>query len=194
MTEFLLLFSVAYGVASVNVAVVLFKFLGRDDPRTRFSGNPGVTNVYRTAGAFWAAVVLLLDMGRAMAVAAAALHFMDKGLVPWIGVALILGNRYPCFHRFRGGKGVATFLGFTAIPAPAAAGVAALGWLLVFAACRIPFIASFFMVAILGGGTIMVCNYQFIAIVGTLAAMVMIYLGHGQNISMMMRRKGRGGK
>ena len=111
----------AYLAGSVNFAILLFKALGKDDPRAGFSGNPGATNVYRQAGYFWAVLVLTLDMSRALGVAFIALHLVPLVLVPWAGLGLILGNRFPCLHGLRGGKGVANYLGFTMIIAPVAA-------------------------------------------------------------------------
>ncbi|HYA13651.1 MAG TPA: glycerol-3-phosphate acyltransferase, partial [Syntrophales bacterium] len=66
----------AYIAGSVNFSILLFKMLGRDDPRYHFSGTAGTTNVYRQAGMLWAGVILLLDLARAVAVSWAALHFL----------------------------------------------------------------------------------------------------------------------
>ena len=114
----ILLILLGYLAGSVNFAIILLRLLGREDPRTQFSGNAGTMNVRRQAGKGWASVVLLLDVGRAAALAALALYLLPVALVPWVGTALVLGNRFPCFHRFRGGKGVASFLGFTIPLAP----------------------------------------------------------------------------
>ena len=113
-----LLFLTAYVAGSVNVAILVFRLTGREDPRRHGSGNPGATNVYRQAGLGWAAAVLALDMGRAMAVALLAVALLPASAVSWVGLGLILGNRFPCFHRFRGGKGVANYLGFTLVIVP----------------------------------------------------------------------------
>ena len=69
MKLFLLLFVGTYTFASINFSILLFKILGKNDPRQEFSGNPGVFNVYRILGLRWASVVLLLDICRAMGVA-----------------------------------------------------------------------------------------------------------------------------
>ena len=66
---FLLGMLCAYLAGSINFAILLFRLIGKDDPRMHFSGNAGVTNVYRQAGWPLAALVLILDMGRAMGVA-----------------------------------------------------------------------------------------------------------------------------
>ena len=115
---FIPMVAAAYVAGSVNFSILVCRVTGRQDPRHYGSGNPGATNVYRQAGIGWAAAVLLLDMGRAVGVALAANTLLPFWQVPWVGLGLILGNRFPCFHAFRGGKGVANYLGFTAGRAP----------------------------------------------------------------------------
>ncbi|MGB5749680.1 MAG: glycerol-3-phosphate acyltransferase [Desulfobacterales bacterium] len=173
----------AYLAGSINFSILLFKILGKEDPRGEFSGNPGVVNVYRQAGLPTAALVWLLDMGRAIGVALVCINLLSTALVPIGGLALILGNRYPCFHQFRGGKGVANYLGFTTIIAPMAAGISALAWLATFALIRIPFVGSFVMVGILGVGTLPACNFDPRSTAVVLATVGLIYYGHRRNIS-----------
>jgi glycerol-3-phosphate acyltransferase PlsY len=180
----------AYLVGSINFSILLFKILGEDDLRNKFSGNPGTTNVYRQLGMLWASLVLLLDVGRAMGVALISVNLLNMELVPWAGLALILGNRYPCFHSFRGGKGVANYLGFTTIISPVAAGLSALGWLLTYAIWRIPFIGSFAMVFILAVGTIAAGEYSLSATAGVAATAVLIYYNHKSNLLGLLRQRG----
>lgn len=141
----------AYLAGSVNFAILLFRLLGKHDPRTRFSGNAGVTNVYRQAGMPLAALVLVLDVGRGMVVAVLAGHLWPDALVPWAGLALILGNHYPCFHGWRGGKGVASYLGFYAWLLPLGTGLALVAYLMIFALTRISFLGSLGILATLTG-------------------------------------------
>ena len=110
MKNIILSIILAYLTGSINFSILLFKFSGKIDPRKEFSGNPGVVNVYRQAGIFMAALVWLLDMGRAIGVALACSYLLPTAQVPIGGLALILGNRFPCFHQFCGGKGVANYL------------------------------------------------------------------------------------
>jgi glycerol-3-phosphate acyltransferase PlsY len=167
---------------SINFSILLFKILGKEDPRKEFSGNPGVVNVYRQTGLLMAALVWLLDMGRAIGVALACIYLLSTVLVPIGGLALILGNRFPCFHQFRGGKGVANYLGFTTIIAPLATGISVLAWLAIFALFRIPFVGSFVMVFILGAGTLLACNFDPLSIAAVLVTVALIYYGHRRNI------------
>jgi len=189
MKGLILSVALAYLAGSINFSILLFKILGKEDPRKDFSGNPGVVNVYRQAGFFMAAVVWLLDMGRAVGVAAACLSILPAAQAPIGGLALILGNRFPCFHQFRGGKGVANYLGFTSIIAPSAAGISALAWLATFAIVRIPFIGSFVMVFILGIGTLLACNFDPLAIAAVPATVGLICYGHKRNIVELIRKR-----
>jgi glycerol-3-phosphate acyltransferase PlsY len=177
-----ILLALAYIAGSVNFSILLFRMLGRDDPRYHFSGTAGTTNVYRQAGLFWAGVVLLFDLGRALAVSWAALYLLPMNYVPWVGLALILGNRFPCFHQFRGGKGVASYLGFTAIISPYSAAFSALVWVGVYGIVRIHFIASFFMTLVLMVGTFIICGYQALATAGAIATALFIFYNHRQNV------------
>jgi acyl phosphate:glycerol-3-phosphate acyltransferase len=173
---------IAYLSGSVNFAIIFFRLAGKADPRSSFSGNAGTTNVYRQAGIFWALMVFMLDIGRAVAVAAAAVCWLPVSYVPWAGFFLVLGNSYPCFHGFRGGKGVANYLGFSAFVAPWSAFFAAIIWLAVYGVYRIPFVASFFMVFILSIGHDFSFNWTVSAVTGAAATFMLIVFNHRKNI------------
>jgi acyl phosphate:glycerol-3-phosphate acyltransferase len=177
------LIPLAYVAGSVNFSIILFKLLGRGDPRNRFSGNAGTTNVTRQLGYAWGAVILMLDVSRAAGVALLAGALLrDHGFVTWAGVALLLGNRYPLFHSFKGGKGVATFLGFAAAVAPLSAALSCLVWVLVYAGVRTTFIGSFFMVAVAGIGIMEHFRWGGAALAGTCAMLALIVHAHAPNI------------
>ena len=93
------------------------------------------------------------------------------------------GNRYPCFHGFQGGKGVANYLGFTLYTAPYAVLLSAMAWLICFACFRIPFIGSFVMVVILAGATMARCEYGLWCSTGVVFTVLFIILAHRQNMS-----------
>lgn len=182
MGKTLLIFLLAYLAGSINFAIIFFKLTGRGDPRQSFSGNAGTTNVYRQAGIVWAAVIFLLDIGRAIAVAYAANYFLKSSLLPWAALFLVLGNSYPCFHGFRGGKGVANYLGFTLLIAPWAALTSTIIWLIVYGIVRVPFIASFFMIFTLACGQSYILQWQIGAVAGSVAAFLFILFNHRKNI------------
>jgi glycerol-3-phosphate acyltransferase PlsY len=184
-----LILLLAYFAGSINFAIILLGLLGNEDPRTKFSGNAGTTNVYRQAGIGWAAVVLLLDTGRAAGLAALALCLLPAPLVPWVGTALVVGNRFPCFNRFQGGKGVASFLGFTIPIAPWGAALSCIAWVAVYGLVRIPFVASFFMVLLLGGAAAWSGGAEAIPITGTFVTVLLIFLSHRKNIITLLAER-----
>ncbi|HOO71265.1 MAG TPA: glycerol-3-phosphate acyltransferase [Spirochaetota bacterium] len=188
----LLVYLIGYLAGSVNFSILLFRVMKKDDPRTRFSGNAGVTNVYRQAGMGWAALVLALDMGRSAAVAFLAVCLLSAPAAVWAGLALVAGNRFPVFHGFRGGKGVANYLGFTAFLSPAAAAASCAVWVAVYAVVRVPFVASFIMLAVLAAGTVMFFSSEPPAVAGSLCTVLCIMINHSRNIRDMLENRKKG--
>jgi len=176
----------SYIAGSLNFAILVFRARGLGDPREAFSGNPGVTNVYRQAGVSWACLVLTLDITRAMAVAFAALYYLDTDQGPMIALFLVAGNRFPCFHGFRGGKGVANYLGFNIIFSPMFAALSAAVWVAVHGISRKPFIASLFMVLTLAAGMLACCGLTLSSVLGTAGTVALIVHGHLANLKSLM--------
>ncbi len=172
----------AYLIGSVNSAVVLFKLRGHADPRSQYSHNAGATNVYRQAGWAWALAVLLGDIGKAALITVLAQHLLAWQEVPWIGLAMIIGNRFPCWHGFRGGKGVAHYIGFTTVIAPVAAMAGLAAWVVAYGLWRIPFIASIVMLTVLGAGMILSQPWHGGAFLGVLITIGFIGFNHKANI------------
>jgi acyl phosphate:glycerol-3-phosphate acyltransferase len=189
MGKLILVCAIAYLAGSVNFAIIFFKLTGKADPRLSFSGNAGTTNVYRQAGMVWAGIVFLLDISRAIAIAALAVYFLPASLIPWAGFFLVSGNSYPCFHRFDGGKGVANYLGFSLFVVPWAAGLSAIIWLAVYGISRVPFVASFFMIFTLAVGQAYYFSWAFGAVAGATATFALILLNHRKNISEIWKSK-----
>ncbi len=185
----IILFIAAYSAGSINFSILLFKIMGKDDPRNEFSRNAGVTNVYRQAGFLPAALVLVFDIARSMGVALISRLVLPMEFVPWIGLGLILGNRFPCFHNFRGGKGTANYLGFTAIVSPVSAVVSMPAWCLVYQLFKVPFIASFAMVLILAVGTVITYGVHLIHATGVLVTVVLIFCSHSPNIHAFLQKR-----
>ena len=102
----------AYLLGSLSSAVIVCKAMGLPDPRTQGSNNPGATNVLRFGGKKAAAIVLAADMFKGfIPVLIAQLLHMQPMILAATGVAAFMGHLFPIFFGFRGGKGVATFLG-----------------------------------------------------------------------------------
>ena len=106
----------SYGIGSVSFAVVMSRLFALPDPHSYGSGNPGATNVLRTGHRAAAAFTLLGDAGKGVvAVLLAGWLWPDPEhtgwTVPMAALAAFIGHLYPIFHRFQGGKGVATAAG-----------------------------------------------------------------------------------
>jgi glycerol-3-phosphate acyltransferase PlsY len=99
----------AYALGSISFAIVVSRLMRLPDPRSYGSRNPGATNVLRTGKK--AAAVLTLAGDGAKGWAAVWLAAMLGGDIAVAGLAVFLGHLYPVFHRFQGGKGVATAAG-----------------------------------------------------------------------------------
>jgi acyl phosphate:glycerol-3-phosphate acyltransferase len=100
----------AYLLGSVSFAIVLSRLAGMPDPHSYGSGNPGATNVLRSGRKLVAGLTLVGDGGKGwLAVWLAAL--LAPGTAAVAALAVFLGHLFPVFHRFRGGKGVATAAG-----------------------------------------------------------------------------------
>jgi acyl phosphate:glycerol-3-phosphate acyltransferase len=125
-----------YLLGSIPFGVVLTRLAGAGDLRAIGSGNIGATNVLRTGRKGLAAATLALDALKAtLAVVLAAWAFGPEAALA-AAAGAILGHLYPVWLRFRGGKGVATFLGGLIGIAWPAAIVFALVWLAVAAVTR----------------------------------------------------------
>jgi glycerol-3-phosphate acyltransferase PlsY len=137
----------AYLLGSISFAVVVSKLFGLPDPHSYGSGNPGATNVLRTGNKIaavltlagdglkgWVAVWLAQRLGASWGDASLA--------TAGAALAVFLGHVYPVFHRFAGGKGVATAAG-VALALSWQLGLALAGiWLAVALLFRIASLAS----------------------------------------------------
>lgn len=97
----------AYLIGSVDFGVIVPKMFGVDI-YTQGSGNPGATNVLRSMGRKAAAVVVVGDMAKGLAAAMLGGLVVDKTTAFACAFFAVVGHCFPIWHRFRGGKGVAT--------------------------------------------------------------------------------------
>ncbi|MDB6176631.1 glycerol-3-phosphate 1-O-acyltransferase PlsY [Paracoccus sp. Z330] len=100
-----------YLLGSVPFGIVITRALGLGDLRQIGSGNIGATNVLRTGNKPAALATLLLDSGKGAIAVLLARYFGGETAAILAGCAAFLGHCFPVWLGFRGGKGVATFLG-----------------------------------------------------------------------------------
>ena len=99
----------AYCLGSISFAIVVSRLMRLPDPRSYGSKNPGATNVLRSGSRLAAALTLIGDSAKGGVAVWLASYFTDE--LAAVGLAAFLGHLYPVFHRFQGGKGVATAAG-----------------------------------------------------------------------------------
>lgn len=101
-----------YLCGSLASAVIVCRLMGLEDPRGGGSGNPGATNVLRMHGKTGAILTLAGDVLKGFIPVTAAVWLqLPHAVVALTALAAFLGHLYPVFFGFRGGKGVATFIG-----------------------------------------------------------------------------------
>ena len=113
----------SYFCGCFNGAVIVSKYILRDDVRTHGSGNAGLTNFFRTFGGPLTLVVILCDVFKAVAALLVSGYVIGSGYADflsadfataywhtfakyWAGLFCLLGHMFPCMFRFKGGKGI----------------------------------------------------------------------------------------
>lgn len=158
------------------------------DVRTVGSGNIGATNVARTLGKKFGAVVLLLDAGKGAApVLLARAADEPTTILAAVGFAAICGHCFTPWLRFRGGKGVATALGVYFVLVPAAAGLGIIAFAAALAVTRITAIGSLsasVCIALL----LLVRGPDALAVFGVAVA-VLLFFTHRSNLNALLRKR-----
>ncbi|MGJ5618223.1 glycerol-3-phosphate 1-O-acyltransferase PlsY [Sulfitobacter sp. MF3-043] len=154
---------IGYGIGSIAFGMIVTNYMGLGNLREIGSGNIGATNVLRTGNKKAAALTLLLDGGKGAVAVLLARIFAGEDAAQVAALTAMIGHCYPVWLGFRGGKGVATFLGILlALAWPVGVGCCVV-WLIAVAASRISSMgalaaasASTFLMVFLGYGTALV--------------------------------------
>ncbi len=132
----------AYLLGSVPFGLVIAKLMGLGDLRQIGSGNIGATNVLRTGSKPAALATLLLDSGKGAIAVILARVLVGEDAAQLAGFMAFLGHLFPVWLGFRGGKGVATYLGTLLALAFPIGAAACLTWLVIAALFRISSLAA----------------------------------------------------
>lgn len=173
-----------YLLGSIPFGLILAKLFSLGDLRRIGSGNIGATNVLRAGSKGLAALTLLLDAAKGtLAVMLAA----NWGEIPAIlaGLGAFLGHLFPVWLRFRGGKGVATYLGVLLGLFWPAAIVFAATWLIVAVLTRYSSLAA--LLASVASVAMLVRNGQWPLATLFLVLTVLLYIRHAGNISRLAK-------
>lgn len=173
-----------YLLGSVPFGLFFTRLSGAGDIRAVGSGNIGATNVLRTGKKWAAAATLLCDAAKGAAAVLIARWVLPPGTETFAALGAVLGHLFPVWLRFRGGKGVATFLGIClSLDWPVGLLVVAI-WLGTALVWRISSLAA--LVAIALAPLLFVLFHQDAYAVLALLLSVLIYAMHRQNIRRLL--------
>ena len=172
-----------YLLGSIPFGLILTRLAGLGDIRSIGSGNFGATNVLRTGNKSLAALTLILDGGKgAAAVLLANMYGPDTAVLA--GGGAFLGHLFPVWLKFKGGKGVATYLGvMLAINCPTGL-LCCLTWLVVAAVLRYSSLAALIAVLAGPGFVYWLGNWQMMELAAFMA--VLVFIRHHQNIRRLL--------
>ena len=106
----LLIIFFSYLCGSIPFGLVISYIFKKDDPRSIGSKNIGATNVLRTAGVMLGLITLILDISKGF-IAIKITLMLNSDLIGLSMTFVIIGHIFPIWLKFKGGKGVATFIG-----------------------------------------------------------------------------------
>ncbi|SEP80109.1 glycerol-3-phosphate 1-O-acyltransferase PlsY [Thalassovita taeanensis] len=156
--------ALGYLLGSIPFGMLLAKAMGLGNLRSIGSGNIGATNVLRTGNKKAAALTLLLDGGKGAAAVLLARAFASEDAAQLAGLMAFLGHCFPVWLGFKGGKGVATFLGL----------LLALAWPVGLAACA-TWLVSALLLRISSFAALMAA---------AMSTIWMVLFGHGQMLAL----------
>jgi len=172
---------VGYLIGSVPFGILVTRALGLGDLRSVGSGNIGTTNVLRTGSKFGALATLILDGGKgAMAVIVARI-MAGEDAAQLAGLAAFLGHCFPVWLGFKGGKGVATFLGLLLALALPVGIAACLTWLATAIIARISSLSALVSAA-LSILLVWLLGYPQMIILAVILALL-VFWRHHENIA-----------
>ena len=174
----------AYLLGSVSFAVVVSRIMRLPDPRGYGSRNPGATNVLRSGSKLAAILTLLGDGGKGWLAVWLAAQYVPEA-APLAGLTAFLGHLFPVYHRFLGGKGVATAAGvLVGVDWRIGLGTAAT-WLIMLAFFRYSSFAALVAAAFAPFATAMLLGFD-AAAACVLAMSAFLVWRHQENIARLM--------
>jgi acyl phosphate:glycerol-3-phosphate acyltransferase len=174
----------AYLIGAVPIGFLVARAFGLGDIRRHGSGNIGATNVLRTLGSGAAALTLAGDVAKgALAVWVGGRASGDAAALA--AVAAVVGNCWPVFLRFRGGKGVATGCGALLALVPLAVVPAALVWIAITASFRYVSLSSVLAALCVPLGAVLL-GYPWPAGLASGVVAVIVVVRHRANVSRLL--------
>lgn len=172
-----------YLLGSIPFGLLLTRAAGLGDVRKIGSGNIGATNVLRTGNKGLAAATLLLDALKGTVAVLIAGHFAPD-LAIWAGLGAFLGHLFPVWLGFKGGKGVATYLGVLIGLAWQVALIFAVAWLVMAFLFRYSSLAALTAAVIVPIALYVLSTPQDAALFVVMS--IIVFIKHRENISRLL--------
>jgi glycerol-3-phosphate acyltransferase PlsY len=176
-----------YLLGTFPTAALIGRVTGHD-PVAEGSGNPGATNVLRTSGRRAGAAVLVIDLAKGALAAGLGLLVGDHTLGVVAGGAAVIGHVAPVGRRFRGGKGVATAAGASAVLFPALSLVLGAIFAVTVALTRRVSVGSLVLALLLPVG-VALGGYAGTEVLVTAGVSLVVIARHHENIRRLIRRE-----
>jgi glycerol-3-phosphate acyltransferase PlsY len=172
-----------YLLGSIPFGLLLTRAAGLGDVRKIGSGNIGATNVLRTGNKGLAAATLLLDALKGTAAVLISGHFAPE-LVVWAGLGAFLGHLFPAWLGFKGGKGVATYLGVLIGLAWQVALIFAVVWLVMAFLLRYSSLAALTAAVVVPIALYFLSTPQITILLEAMS--IIVFIKHRENISRLL--------
>ena len=178
-------FLIAYLIGAIPFGLILAHISGAGDIRKIGSGNIGATNVLRTGRKGIAASTLLLDICKGFLAVWLGWRYGGPDMAVLAAYGALLGHCFPIWLKFKGGKGVATFLGAVTGLAWMFGLVAAIAWVASAALFRISSVAGLLLTAAASLTAFILGDQQLFE--ATLSMAVLVWLRHTSNILRLLK-------
>ena len=186
MTVFLIIL-IAYLVGSIPFGLLGKFFFKIEDPRTFGSKNIGATNVLRSGNKKAAAFTLFFDMFKGF-IAVFISSFIDNDLVYLAILSVVFGHIFPIYLLFKGGKGVATFLGALVSYSAVVGSLTLLAWITVFYFTRKSSVAGISAIVLSNLFLFVFCDNTSVKF-SLLLLSIFILFKHSENIKRLLNKE-----
>ena len=182
-----LIILVSYLVGSIPFGLVGKVFFKIRDPRTFGSKNIGATNILRSGNKKAAAFTLFFDMFKGF-LAVLIASYIDKDIVYLAILSVVFGHIFPVYLLFKGGKGVATFLGALLSYSALVGSLTLLTWIAVFYLTKKSSVAGISSIALSNFFLFLFCDDISIKI-SVLLLSIFILFKHSENIKRLLKKE-----
>ena len=186
MTVFLIIL-IAYLIGSIPFGLLGKFFFKIEDPRTFGSKNIGATNVLRSGNKKAAAFTLFFDMFKGF-IAVLISSFIDNDLVYLAILSVVFGHIFPIYLLFKGGKGVATFLGALVSYSAVVGSLTLLAWITVFYFTRKSSVAGISAIVLSNLFLFVFCDNTSVKF-SLLLLSIFILFKHSENIKRLLNKE-----